>query len=148
MENFVGHGNAIHLTTKYDAKEVILLLMTIFDPLNPTIVVFVAPCDGLIVQVEKEDDNMFGVINSMQESSWAFVAIDFSLFERLSILHSMLVNPLALWQTCKGQFLNVGFLAKQIFGIPKSSIETKIMFSLDGVLTALRHYCLQVESLD
>lgn len=114
------HGNAIHLITKYDAKEVIPLLMTIFDPLNPIIAIFVAPCDGLIVQVEKEDDNMFGVINSMQESSWAFVAIDFSLFERLSILHSMFVNPLALWQTCEGQFLNVGFLAKQIFGIPKS----------------------------
>jgi hypothetical protein len=38
---------------------------------------------------------MFGVINSMQEFSWAFVIIDFSLFERLSILQSMFVNPLA-----------------------------------------------------
>ncbi len=60
--------------------------MTIFDPPNPTIVVFVAPCDGPTVQVEKEDDDMFGVINSMQESSWALVIIDFSLFERLFIL--------------------------------------------------------------
>lgn len=61
----MGHGNAIHLTIKYDAKEVIPLLMTIFDPPNPTLAIFVAPCDGLTIQVEKEDDNMFGVINSI-----------------------------------------------------------------------------------
>ncbi len=61
----MGHGNAIHLTIKYDAKEVIPLLMTIFDPSNPTIAIFVAPCDGHTIQVEKEDDSMFGVINSM-----------------------------------------------------------------------------------
>ncbi len=85
----MGHGNAIHLTIKYDANEVTPLLMTIFDPPNLTIAIFVAPCDGPTVQVEKEDDNMFGVINSMQESSWAFVIIDFSLFERLFILQSM-----------------------------------------------------------
>jgi hypothetical protein len=91
----VGHGNAIHLTIKYDVKEAIPLLMTIFDPPNPTIVVFVTPCDGPTIQVGKEDDNMFGVINSMQEFSWALVIIDFSLFERLSILQSMFVNLLS-----------------------------------------------------
>jgi len=31
MESFVGHGNAIPLATKYDEKEVIPFLMTIFD---------------------------------------------------------------------------------------------------------------------
>jgi hypothetical protein len=30
---------------------------------------FVAPCDGLIVQVEGEGDNMFDVGASMEESS-------------------------------------------------------------------------------
>jgi hypothetical protein len=95
VESFVGHGNAIHLTIKYDVKEVIPLLMRIFDPPNLTIAVFVAPCDRPTVQVEKKDDNMFGVINSMQEFSWALVIIDFSLFERLSILQYMFVNPLS-----------------------------------------------------
>jgi hypothetical protein len=45
VESFVGHGNAIHLTIKYDAKEVIPLLMRIFDPPNLNIAVFVAPSD-------------------------------------------------------------------------------------------------------
>ncbi len=31
VESFVGHGNKIYLATKYDEKEVIPLLMIIFD---------------------------------------------------------------------------------------------------------------------
>jgi hypothetical protein len=41
VESFVGHGNAIQLTIKYDANEVIPLLMTIFDPPNRTIAVII-----------------------------------------------------------------------------------------------------------
>ncbi len=37
VENYVGHGNAIHLAFKYDMKEVIPLLVTIFERLNPSI---------------------------------------------------------------------------------------------------------------
>jgi len=31
VESFAGHGNTIYLATKYDEKEVIPLLMIIFD---------------------------------------------------------------------------------------------------------------------
>jgi hypothetical protein len=53
----------------------------------------------------------------------------------------------------EGQLPNVSFLAKQILGILSSQIETKHVFSLVGVLIALRlplasgqhghdhHYC-------
>jgi len=37
VDNYVGHGNAIHLACEYDMKEVISLLMTIFEWLNPSI---------------------------------------------------------------------------------------------------------------
>jgi hypothetical protein len=60
----------------------------------------------------------------------------------------MFVNLLSWWHTHEGQFLNVGFLAKKSFKVPKSWIETKIIFNLDVNLTALGHYCLQVENLD
>jgi hypothetical protein len=45
MKSFVGHNNAIHLVVEYDVKEVILLLMTFFDWLNPIAEAIVAPCD-------------------------------------------------------------------------------------------------------
>jgi hypothetical protein len=45
VESFVGHGNVIHLTTKYDVKKVILLLMIFLDHLNPIVEAVVAPCD-------------------------------------------------------------------------------------------------------
>jgi hypothetical protein len=48
----------------------------------------------------------------------------------------------------KIQFPNVGFLIKKILGILGSQIENECVFSLVGVLKALRYYCLQVESLD
>jgi hypothetical protein len=43
VENFVGHGNVIHLITKYDVKEVIPLLMTLLDQLNRNVEAVVAP---------------------------------------------------------------------------------------------------------
>jgi hypothetical protein len=43
---------------------------------------------------------------------------------------------------------NVGFLAKQILGIPRSQIEIERGFSLVGVLTTLKCCRLQVDNLD
>jgi len=60
----------------------------------------------------------------------------------------MCVNPLAWWKTHESQILNVNFLAKQVFGIPISQIETKIMFNLASVLIAFKRYYLQIQTLD
>ncbi len=61
VKSFVGHGDVIRLLTKYDVKEVIPLLMTLFDQLNPIIEVVVAPCDEPVFQIEEKNNNMFGV---------------------------------------------------------------------------------------
>ncbi len=37
FESYVGHTNVIYLVVEYDVKEMIPLLMTIFEQLNPTI---------------------------------------------------------------------------------------------------------------
>ncbi len=73
VESFVGHGNTIYLATEYDEKEVIPFFMTIFDQLNPTIEAIVPPFDEHDVQIEEEDNNMFGVGASIQDSSRALV---------------------------------------------------------------------------
>ncbi len=65
----MGHGNVIHFIIKYDVKEIIPLLMTLLDQLNHNVEVVVAPCDELVLQIEEEDSNMFGVGTSMKESS-------------------------------------------------------------------------------
>ncbi len=84
IENYVGCGNAIHLTLEYDLKEVIPLLMTNFERLNASIQTHVVgPVDGL--PIEEEETNMFGVGASMEESSMALVTRELSLFQRLAI---------------------------------------------------------------
>jgi hypothetical protein len=60
----------------------------------------------------------------------------------------MCTNPLAWWKTHEGQFLNVGFLTKQVLGIPRFQIEIERVLNLANVLTILKHYYLQVQNLD
>jgi hypothetical protein len=89
MESFVGHRNAICLATKYDEKEVIPFLMTIFDRLNPIIEAIIPPFDKHNVQIKEEDNNMFGVGAYIKESSRALITTELSLFQKLSIPQSM-----------------------------------------------------------
>jgi hypothetical protein len=57
----MGCGNAIQLVAKYDVKEVITILMTNFDHLNPTIQAMpIVPSDGLdgvVIEIEQENTN-------------------------------------------------------------------------------------------
>jgi hypothetical protein len=71
-----------------------------------------------------------------------------SLYFTNYLSHNLCIDPLAWWWTHEVQFLNVVFLAKQIFEIPKFQIEIERMFNLVGVLIILRCYHLQVENLD
>jgi hypothetical protein len=86
--------------------------------------------DEVGLELEK---NVFDVRASIEESSQALVIGELSLFKRLSIFSTTCANPLTWWCMHEAQFLNVGFLAKQIFV---------------GVLTTLRHYCLQMDNMD
>jgi hypothetical protein len=48
----------------------------------------------------------------------------------------------------EGQFSNVGFHAKQIFGILSSQIQIEWTFSIVRLLIALRHCHLQMDNMD
>ncbi len=89
LENYVGWGNVIHLVTKYDAKEIFLLLMIIFYVLNPTIQAYATQVDGPYVGtivVGKENNNIFGVGVSIEEFSHALVVGELFRFKRLSVV--------------------------------------------------------------
>jgi hypothetical protein len=67
----------------------------------------------------EEDNNIFGVGISMEESSCALVVGKLSLFRSFMTLIAC-VDPLVWWHIHGTQFPNVSFLAKQILGIPGS----------------------------
>ncbi len=116
--------------------------------MNPTIETIVPPFYEHDVQIEEEDNNMFGVGASIQDSSRALVIVELSLFRRLSIPQFMCINPLAWWQTHKGQFFNVAIMANQMLGIPRFQVQIERVFSLASVLKTLRFCRLQVKNLD
>jgi hypothetical protein len=80
VKGFVGCGNAIHFIIKYDVKEIIPLFMTNFYWLNLIFEVVVGPCDENVVQIEEEDNNMFGFGACTEEPSQTLVITKFYLF--------------------------------------------------------------------
>jgi len=52
------------------------------------------------------------------------------------------------WGKHETMFLIIGFLVRQILGIVRSQIETKLIFSLVGIFTNLRRCCLQLKNLE
>lgn len=98
--------------------------MKFVEQLNPTVQAqAIAPIDGFAF--EDEETNMFGIGASIEESLWACVIIELSLFWRLFIHLFMCVNPLAWQQTHEGQLANVSLITKQFFGIPQFQVETR-----------------------
>jgi hypothetical protein len=89
-------------------KEVIPLLLIIFEWLNPTIQAHaIVIIDELVIEGEGEKNNMFDIGASMEKNSHALVVGELSLFQGLFIPSSMCVNLLTWWQNHEGQFLNV-----------------------------------------
>ncbi len=70
----------------------------------------------------------------------ALIISELSLFQKLSIFTSMCAYPFAWWQNHEGQFPNVSFLVKGIFGIFEFKIEIKIFFNLVNVLINLKSF--------
>jgi hypothetical protein len=93
VEDLLGHGNAIQLATKYDAKFVILLLMVYFERMNPIVVNAYIVTTTIDVVGEEFEENMFGVEASIEESSRALVIGKLFLFRRLYVLPSTCVDP-------------------------------------------------------
>jgi len=115
--------------------------------LNPIIEAIIPPFDKHNAQIKEEDNNMFGV-GLILKSLLGHLLLHNSLYFKNYPSHNPCIDPLAWWWTHEVQFLNVILLAKHIFEIPRSQIETKRAFNLVGVLIILRCYHLQVENLD
>ncbi len=90
-----------------------------FDQLNPTANASIAIVD--VVRLDLEE-NMFDVRASIEEFFQVLITRKLFIFRRQSIPSSTCANSLAWWHIHVGQFLNVGFITKEILGISCSQI--------------------------
>jgi hypothetical protein len=109
VQSLVGCRNAIKLTFKYDAKIMISLLMVCFEWLNPNIVTSTKLIDDVGLELEQ---NMFRTGALIEESFWALVIRELSLFRKLFISSSTCAYSLTWWHMHEGLFPNVGFFYK------------------------------------
>jgi len=93
VEDLLGHGNAIRLAIKYDAKIVIPFLMVCFEWLNPIAINASTVATIVDVVVEEFGKNMFSAEASIEESSHALVIGKILLFRRLFFLPYACVDP-------------------------------------------------------
>jgi hypothetical protein len=80
------------------------------------------------------NDPLFGELTSTEEANESLLKSKLSLFHWIVVLEEDLKSLLAWWETHESQFLNVGFLTKQILGILRSQIKTECIFSIAIVL--------------
>jgi hypothetical protein len=121
-ENYVGCGAYICLTFEYDANAIIPFLMIVFEMLNLIVQACIIRFVGSILKFGdfmKEDNNIFGVNASIEESSCALVVGELSLFKRLFITPTTCADPLTWRQIHESQIL--GFCQTNI-GNPKITI--------------------------
>jgi hypothetical protein len=90
------------------------------------------PLDPLVL-----NDLLFGESASTKEVSEGLLKFELFLFCWIVILEQDLQSPLVWWKIHESQFPNVGFLARQIFGIVGSQIEIEHIFSITDVLISL-----------
>lgn len=86
--------------------------MTIFDHVNLAIQSSILQFDAPTIQVENNNNNMFGVGEAIEESSHTIITWEMSLFWSLWIPTSTSANSIVWCQIHKDSFLNVSFLAK------------------------------------
>jgi hypothetical protein len=99
-------------------KVVILLLITCFDNLD--LIIEACTFVGSHGDELEDEDNMFWVGASFEESFQTFSIGELSLLNRLFTILATCEN-LVVWQcNHKGQFSNVTFLVKHILSIPRS----------------------------
>jgi len=99
---------------EYDKKNLVPLLVVVFKSFYPCHLQTPLP-NPLVL-----DDSLFGELACTKETREGLLKSKLSLFCQIVVSEEDLKSPLAWWKTHESQFPNVGFLAKQILGIPRN----------------------------
>jgi hypothetical protein len=142
--NYVGHDMAKQVVDDYDSKVLVPLLLKAATILSPIAAVEpAATTDPLPAQMK-----LFGALASIAETSKGLLLIELSLFRRLMVDPANIACPLMWWKEQESRFPAVSYAARQFLGIPGSQIDCERIFSIAGILTALRHSRLGITNLD
>ena len=140
--DYVGREKAMHIVAEYDQLVLMPLLVKVSRLLNPSLE------NNLVPTLEATTDSLFGHTSSTEEASEGMLKSELILFRKLFVPAEKDIAPLAWWRDNAPRFPHVSFLARQILAIPGSQIETQRIFSVAGLLCALRRCRLGIQNLD
>ena len=143
VKDFVGRDNVVRIVGEYDEDNLIPLLIASYRHLNPRTFL-----DSDAETIDFESQDLFGIGVSATEIVLEVVKRELSFFRQLNISIDECSDPLQWWKKNESKFPTVGFLARQMLEIIRSEIKTKRIFSIAGVLTALRCCQLQFDNLN
>lgn len=147
VKDYVGRERALQVVSETDTNSLLPCLVTVFKQLNPSSVEN-APALSPTSKDSFDENSLFGSTASNDEAIVGHLKAELSLFRRLHIDPKDCENPLAWWKDREVQFPNVGFLARQILGIVGTQVETERIFSVVGLITAVRRRHIGPEILD
>jgi hypothetical protein len=147
VKDYVGRERALQVVAETDANALLPCLVTVFKQLNPSSVEN-APALSPTSKDSVDENSLFGSTASNDEAIVGHLKAELSLFRRLHIDPKECENPLAWWKDREVQFPNVGFLARQILGIVGTQVETERIFSVAGLITAVRRRHIGPDNLN
>ncbi|KAG0556897.1 hypothetical protein KC19_11G087000 [Ceratodon purpureus] len=147
VKDYVGRERALQVVAETDANALLPSLVTVFKQLNPSSIEN-APALSPSSKDSVDDNSLFGSTASNDEAIVGHLKAELSLFRRLHIDPKECENPLAWWKDREVQFPNVGFLARQILGIVGTQVETERIFSVAGLITAVRRRHIGPDNLN
>lgn len=144
LQNYVGREVAKKVVDEYDTKVLVPMLIKVAAVLSP------APGAHLAIPTitQVSPTSLFGAPASTAEASKGLLLGELSLFRRLVVEPTNVACPLMWWKEQESRFPTVAYVARQFLGIPGSQIECERIFSIAGILTALRRSRLGTENLD
>jgi hypothetical protein len=111
VANLIRKDRTHVLVEEYEKKKLVPLLVVVFKSFYPCYPQTPLP-NPLVL-----DDLLFGESTSIEEG---LLKSKLFLFCQIVVSKEDLKSPLAWWKTHESQFPDVGFLARQILGIPRS----------------------------
>lgn len=147
VKDYVGRERALQVVGETDSNALLPCLVTVFKHLNPSSADN-APALSPSSKDSFDENSLFGSTASNDEAIVGHLKAELSLFRRLHIDPKECENPLAWWKDREVQFPNVGFLARQILGIVGTQVETERIFSVAGLITAVRRRHIGPDNLN
>jgi hypothetical protein len=145
VSSFVGRKEGVNIVDEYDGKTLYPMPLKCYHHLH-----LMTKFVGCVGQLGDEDSSLdiFQQIACTSEPSKELITRELLIFKHYQMDPKDIKCPLQWWAKHEAMFPIVGFWACQILGIIGSQIETKIFFSLVGILTNLRRCRLQLENLE